>query len=144
MALQAALARQLPQEAESFASLRDLCAAKAKSWGWSVSQVKHVWHRREALLAAANKRKVSLRPDLYSGRKGCRRSSRAQRYRGYRLPGAGRKSKLQQELASLRAWFEEQRAYGHSVSKAVLLDRWRLLLQQSSERSKALAGQERD
>jgi hypothetical protein len=144
VALQATLAKQLVEDSAGFASLQDLFRAKAKSWGWLYTEVKRVWSRREALLEVQRKRKTSLRPDLYTSRRGCHRKYQAKRYRGYRLPGAGRKSKLSQELATLRSWFEEQRAYGHSVSRPVLLDRWRLMLRETSERYKALAQEEQD
>ena len=67
------------------------------------------------------------------------KNRRQSRYKGFRKPGAGRKARWPDVLHDLKAWVEEQRSYGHSVTKEVLCDRYLVLLQAKETALKASA-----
>ena len=102
--------------------------------------LKQVLNQKEKLKDLVHKRSLSAKPLLYVSGKSHLKNRRQSRYKGFRKPGAGRKARWPDVLYDLKAWVgEEQRSYGHSVTKEILCDRYLVLLQAKESALKASA-----
>ncbi|CAE7422092.1 unnamed protein product [Symbiodinium natans] len=111
-----------------FSSEHTLLTAMSKKMGLSLMKVRKIWQRRDILARLQKHHGFALQPHVSTGAKGLKRTATQRRYRGYRLPGGGRKSAFTAVRDSLLVWFETQRCHGHSVKKVHILEQWRLLM----------------
>ncbi|CAE7778430.1 unnamed protein product [Symbiodinium sp. CCMP2592] len=133
LAVQARVLKQMKTEMPGFSSEQDFAAGMSRKLGLDKKYVKKLWARRDTVLLQQSERNFSVRPGKHlSGHSGRGRQKASSRLpgQGFRLAGAGRKAEFSAVKTALRNWFEESRAYGHSVKKRHLLSQWQLLLSQ--------------
>ncbi|CAE7228958.1 unnamed protein product [Symbiodinium sp. CCMP2592] len=133
LAVQARVLKQMRTEMPGFSSEQDFAKSMSQKLGLDKKYVKKLWARRDHVLLQQSARNFSVLPGKHlSARSGKGRAKVTARKRGqgFRLTGAGRKTEFSAVKAALRTWFEESRAYGHSVKKRHLLSQWQLLLSQ--------------
>lgn len=131
LAVQAKVLKTMEASAPSFASTTDLSADMATKLGMDRKSVQNLWKRKDRVLEQQAQRNHALQPGRHrKGRSGQTSGGTARpgRSGGWRLSGAGRKSEFADVATSLRSWFEEARAHGHSVKKRHLLARWTFLM----------------
>lgn len=129
VAVRAKMASEMSKALSSFASEKDFWISMKRKYALSIPKLKSIFSDREALQSETQKKKLTTKPLLFqSGGKGTKKTAGSKRCRGFRKSGGGRKSRWPALLSELKAWVEEQRSYGHSVSKTTLMDRWIFLL----------------
>lgn len=125
VAVRAKMASEMSKALSSFASEKDFWISMKRKYALSIPKLKSIFSDREALQSETQKKKLTTKPLLFqSGGKGTKKTAGSKRCRGFRKSGGGRKSRWPALLSELKAWVEEQRSYGHSVSKTTLMDRW--------------------
>ncbi|CAE7200793.1 unnamed protein product, partial [Symbiodinium sp. CCMP2592] len=131
LAVQARVLKQMKTEMPGSSSEQDFAASMSQKLGLDKKYVKKLWARRENVLLQQSERNFSVLPGKHlSARSGKGRAKVTARKsgQGFRLTGAGRKTEFSAVKTALRNWFEESRAYGHSVKKRHLLSQWQLLV----------------
>ena len=142
LAVQAKILKRMESELPAFASEQDFSAAMSRKMGMDRKSLKRLWQRKDKVLEQQSERNHSLLPRKHLAGKSGVRPAKGHRNsgRGWRLSGGGKKSAFPGVQKTLRAWFEEARAHGHSVKKRHLLTRWQFLL--SSELLKLKSAKE--
>ena len=94
---------------------------------------------RKMLAALVQTRSLTSTPLVRSSGKHFLKTRLQSRYKGFRKPGAGRKAKWLDVQKDLKVWSEGQRAYGHTLTREILLDKYMVLLQAKEASLKAEA-----
>ncbi|CAE7897118.1 unnamed protein product, partial [Symbiodinium sp. KB8] len=92
----------------------------ARKFSLQKRKVKDLWNRRTLVKKTAQRHKLSKKPYKFSGSRGSRKGALGRRYKGLRMPGAGRKHSFPHLLDELRSWFHEMRSYGNQVLRVDL------------------------
>ena len=123
------IAKELSAAVEEHADPKTFWKEMRQKYGTDTRTLKKILEEKDELSQLVHKRSLSKNPLVHSQGKSSLKSRNQCRYKGFRKPGAGRKAKFPDVQQDLKAWSEEQRAYGHTLTREVLLDKYLMLLQ---------------
>ena len=122
VAVRASLVQEMELSVASnqFSDETEFLSHFARKFSLQKRKVKDLWNRRTLVKKTAQKHKLSQKPYKFSGWRGSRKGALGRRYKGLRMPGAGRKHSFPHLLDELRSWFHEMRSYGNQVLRVDL------------------------
>ncbi|CAE7439407.1 unnamed protein product, partial [Symbiodinium sp. CCMP2592] len=139
VAVRAALVQEmeLAVAGDRFSDETEFFSYFAKKFALPKKRVKTLWLQRSLVKKTSQKNKLSRKPHRYTGAKGTKRSHLKRAYRGFRLPGAGRKHSFPDLVDKAREWFNEMRSYGNQVLRVDLYNYYIHLMEMDKIRVQA-------
>ena len=105
----------IEQQRQSFSREDELWAHMRKVYGVTVQRLKDIYAKREQWIKLV---KINNLGANRGGKKGKKRKGKNAKIRS---AGGGRKREYQEQISKLKGWLQQERSFGHNISKRELL-----------------------
>ena len=109
------ICEDIEQQRVSFSKEDELWSHMRRTYGATVQRLKDTYAKREQWIKLV---KINNLGANKGGKKGMRRRAKNAKVRS---AGAGRKREFQEQISQLKGWLQQERSFGHNISKRELL-----------------------